>query len=103
MSSVIDISDKSDYLEFKKHKRCIIFYGAKWCKGCREIQGLYERIANRYQKRIKMAHVDIDDAGLDFEAVPVFVTFYNGNVLNSMEGANVKGLKNLIKEVIEAK
>ena len=103
MSSVIEITNFSQYEAFKKRKRGVIFYGAKWCKSCKGIKELYERIANRYQNKIKMAYVDIDVAGLDFTSVPIFVSLYNGKQLDSIIGADIPKLKILIKEAINAK
>lgn len=48
-----------------------------------------------------MAHVDIDVCKLDFSKVPIFVSMYKGKQLNSIEGADREGLKQLVKEAIE--
>jgi len=101
-SHVIRIKDFNEYIDFKKHRRGIIFYGAKWCGACDEIKPAYLRISNHYYKRIHMAYVNIDDPKLDFSVIPVFVTFRKGKQLNSMEGADKEGLKKLIKDAILA-
>jgi len=103
-SKVLSITNSKEYEAFKKtHTRGIIFYGASWCHACSEIEPLYTRIANRYHKRITLAHVDIDECKLDFERIPVFVGYYEGKELANMEGADSGGLKQLIKEIIEYK
>ncbi|CAH6418454.1 Thioredoxin [uncultured virus] len=98
---LIHIRSKEDYLEFKKYPRGIIFYGAEWCKACKEIEPLYKRICNRYHKKITMAHVDIDEAKLEFTAVPVFVAMHNGKQFDSLEGADRDALRTLVKKTIE--
>ena len=101
-TKVVEITSREEYENFKKNRRAVIFYGAKWCDACTYIHNLYERIANRYHKHVKLAYVDIDVCELDFSAVPIFVSLRKGQQLNSMEGADKKGLKQLIKEVIQA-
>lgn len=104
MSKVIRITNKQEYEDFKKnHRRAVIFYGAKWCEACVEMVDIYTRIANRYPNRVAMAYVDIDECNLDFSIVPIFLSFRKGQQLNGMEGADRKGLKQLIKEVIQVK
>lgn len=101
MSKVIEITNLDQYETFKQaHRRGIIFYGAGWCHACKEIEPLYTRIANRYHKRIAMAHVDIDVCKLEFSKVPVFVSFRKGTQLDSMIGADNEGLKEFVKEAI---
>lgn len=102
MSKVLVITNREQYIAFKEtHRRGIIFYSADWCSACKEIEPLYTRIANRYHDRITMAYVDIDVCELEFSSVPVFVSYYEGTQLNSLEGADDDGLKLLVKEAIE--
>lgn len=101
-NKVIHIRNRKDYDDFKNdHKRGVIFYGSKWCQACEEIEPLYIRIANRYHRRIALAHVDVDEAKLDFTAIPVFTALHNGKQIDSMEGADKEELKKLIKNAIK--
>ena len=102
-SSVIELRTRHDFEEFKKHSRSVIFYGAKWCAACQELEPLYARIAKRYAKRVKMAHVDVEEAHLDFTSVPVFVSYRKGETLNSMVGTDKEGLKEFVAEALKAK
>lgn len=98
---VIRIRNLHEYEKFKKkYDRSVIFYGAKWCHACTEISNLYNRIAKRYYKRVAMAYVDIDEANLDFTAVPVFVGLRYGKQIDSIEGGEKHELKELIKKTI---
>ena len=104
MSKLIRITNKNEYIDFKKnHPRAVIFYGAEWCEACTEIKPLYIRVANRYYQRVTLGYVDIEECKLDFSVIPIFVSFRNGEQLNSMEGADRKALKEFIKEVIQIK
>lgn len=102
-NKVIEITSTEEYEKFKKkYSRCVVFYGAEWCHSCKDIEGLYARIANRYYKRVAMAHVDIDVALLDFTHVPVFVALRRGKQIDTIKGANRAGLKELVKKAIIA-
>lgn len=101
-SKVIEITNINDYESFKKnYRRGIIFYGAKWCEACNEIMPLYTRIANKYYKRIAMAHCDIDVCKLDFSKIPVFVSHRKGKEIDNMLGGNKDALRKFIKDAIE--
>jgi thioredoxin-like negative regulator of GroEL len=101
MSQVIKLKNSGDYHKFKKsHRRGIIFYSAEWCSACEQIEPMYNRIANKYYRKIAFAHVDIDECNLDFSKIPVFVSFHNGKQLDSMEGADTETLKIFIKDAI---
>lgn len=100
-SKVVEISNIDDYQMFKeRYPRGIIMYSAEWCEACKDIFPLYARIAARYHEMVAMAHVDIDVCGLDFNRVPIFVSLYQGEELDSIEGADKESLKRLIKEAI---
>lgn len=102
-NKVIEIKSTAEYEKFKrKYSRCVVFYGAEWCHSCKDIEGLYQRIANRYCKRVAMAHVDIDVALLDFTHVPVFVALRRGKQIDTIKGADRAGLKELVKKAITA-
>ena len=101
-SKVIEITNGEEYNTFKNaHHRGIIFYGADWCDACTQIHPMYTRIANRYHKHVAMAHADITVCKLDFSRIPVFVSYYKGKELDSIEGADVEGLKQLVKGIIQ--
>lgn len=102
MSKVIKITNLEEYRTFKNsHPNGVIFYSSEKCHACKKIEPLYTRIANRYHKRIAMAYTDIDDCGLNFKELPMFVSFYEGKQLDSITGANPDDLKHLIKANIK--
>lgn len=101
MSKVHHIKSYDAYIAFKKkYPRCVIFYGADWCDACKEVKDLYARIAKRYETKIILAYVDIDNPKLNFQRIPVFVFYRRGEEVNSIEGADKEGLKRLIREAI---
>lgn len=99
---VVQITNKQEYDQFKQNnRRCVVFYSATWCSACTEMKDIYHRIANRYHERVAMAYVDIDQCGLEFSSVPVFVSLFEGQQFNGVEGASREELKQLIKEIIQ--
>lgn len=98
---VTTLNNKDDFTDFiGRNKRCIIFYSADWCGVCKERKPLYFRIANRYHKRIAFAYVDIDEVGMNINVVPIFDTYYKGEIIKSEEGPDPETLKELIKYAI---
>lgn len=102
MSKVIHIRNKNEIDDFIKNKKCIIFYSAKYCPACLEIKPLYARIANRYSDRVSFSIIDIEEAGIKLDTVPIFEGHYNEKSIN-MEGVDTKSLKQFIKAVINQK
>ena len=101
---MLRISNLEEYEALKNNnRRLVIFYSSNQCEACVDTIPLYERIAKRYHKRVTLAYCDIDECRLNFEVVPVFVSFYKGHFVNRMEGVNSINLKLFIKEVIETK
>lgn len=104
MSKVVEITSQEEYDKLlEDHRRLVIFFGAKWCDGCTKVTPLYEQIANRYHKRVTLAHIDIDDNKLDYSQVPVFVAYRKGKQINSFLGGEKHSLKELVKEAILTK
>jgi len=109
--TIIKIKSRDEYTAFKSsHIRSVVFYSAKWCVSCDLIKDFYRRLAKRCaghdnpdRKGIAFGYVDIEKCGLDFSQVPVFVTMYKGKQINSLEGADKTGLKELIQELIKHK
>jgi len=103
MSKVTHIRNKEEIDEFiENNKKVVIFYSATYCPACLEIKPLYSRIANRYSDRVSFSIVDIDEARVKLDTVPVFEGHYRGKSI-TMEGVDTKSLKQFIGAVINQK
>ena len=104
MSNVTNIISKkeSDYF-INNNKKVIIFYSAKYCPACLEIKPLYNRIAKRYGDKISFSILDIEEAHVQLETVPVFEGYYKGEGVKYMEGVDTTSLKQFIKAMINHK
>ena len=58
--------------------KCIIFYSAVWCPKCEGLVKMYSKLADKYGDAMKFGHCDIDEANIDYEAIPRFDCFYKG-------------------------
>jgi len=103
MSQVIEIKSKSEREQFIQNKRCIIFYSQKSCPACMAIRPLYQRIANRYGDRVIFSILDVDDAKIKLETVPIFEGYYKGEGVKMMEGVDAQSLKQFTQFMINHK
>ena len=102
MSKVVHIRNKKEINSFIENKKCILFFSAKYCPACLEIKPLYERIANRYGDRVSFSIIDIEEAGIQLDTVPIFEGHYKGKNI-TMEGVDTKSLKQFVRAVINQK
>jgi thiol-disulfide isomerase/thioredoxin len=102
MSNITYIRNKKEIDDFTQNKKAIIFYSAKYCPACLDIKPLYDRIANRYGDRVSFSIVDIEEAGVKLDTVPVFEGYHKGKCI-TMEGVDTESLKQFIKAVIKQK
>lgn len=104
MSRVVEIKSEQELNRFIAHNdRVVVFYGAPWCQACTSSEPLYARIAKRYESRIALAHIDIEECGIKIENIPFFLAFYKTEVVDSLEGVNSYLLKRFIKQAIKYK
>ena len=101
MTHVSEILSFDGFVNFiGENKRAIIFYGSPDCEACTELKNIYERIANRYHKRIAFGYTNIKESELKIQYIPMFVSFYKKEEINKIIGADKHRLKNFIKEAI---
>ncbi len=104
MSKITYIRSKRESDNFIENERkCIIFYSAKYCPACMEIKPLYERIANRYNNKVSFSIIDIEEAGLRLDTVPIFEGYHKGEGIKQMEGVDTTSLKQFVKAMINHK
>ena len=102
--SVTHIRNKKESDSFtENNKKCIIFYSAEYCPACQDIKPLYARIAKRYGDRVSFSIIDIEEAGVQFETVPVFEGYHKGEGIKRMEGVDTLSLKQFVKAMINQK
>lgn len=87
---------EQDFQTFVKENTCAMadFY-AQWCGPCRAIAPLIDELAEEFQGKVAIQKFDIDKvselaAEYDISAVPTFIFFKNGEVVEKISGARTK-------------
>lgn len=70
----------------------LVDFSAAWCGPCQLMKPVVEKLADEYEGRAKVGVVDIDtnqalSARFGVMAVPTFLFFQNGQVVDRLEGA----------------
>lgn len=103
MSEVTYIRSEKEKDNFiTENNKAIIFYSAKYCPACLEIKPLYTRIAKRYNDKVSFSIIDIEEAGIKLDTVPVFEGHYKETFI-TMEGVDTKSLKQFVGAIINKK
>mmetsp|Transcript_1425 Transcript_1425/g.2607 ORF Transcript_1425/g.2607 Transcript_1425/m.2607 type:complete len:213 (+) Transcript_1425:223-861(+) len=86
----------------------ILKFTADWCKPCKVIQPLYQKLANIHcsnSTKVVFGIVDVDEVeevASEFKVamMPTFIVLRDGKVVEKMSGANEKKLEDLVQQVI---
>ncbi len=83
----------------------LVDFWATWCGPCKMIAPLIEQLATKYEGKIKVAKVDVDEekglaARYGIQSIPTIMLFQNGEILAREVG--VKPLSNYT-DIIDSK
>ena len=88
----------------KKHRVCIIDFGADWCGPCQRIKPLFESLKDRYPE-IGFAKIDVDNEEMVpivrkyvQNGIPYFAVIKDGDEETSLTGANAKELEAIVEK-----
>jgi thioredoxin 1 len=109
MTELTDINFDSEVLNSKDIY--LVDFWAEWCRPCKSIFSILERIAIEYKERLKLGQVDVGKypgiaARFNILSMPNLLFFKGGKVLEQIIGMeNEKNLiikiKNVLKEYTE--
>ncbi|MBN1521653.1 MAG: thioredoxin [Candidatus Aureabacteria bacterium] len=74
---------------------CLVDFWAEWCRPCLMIAPAVEEIAREYQGKVKIAKVNVDEAGhvssdYGIMSIPTLAVFKDGELVDKMVGASSK-------------
>ena len=93
-------------LFIQEHEVVLVDFFATWCGPCRAMAPSIEALAKEMADRAGVAKIDIDGAPdlasrFGIRAVPTFVFFKNGEVVETISGARTKEeLKKKLEELL---
>ena len=88
--NVTDASFKKEVLE--SEMPVLVDFWAEWCGPCQSVAPVVEAISNKYQDRLKVCKLNIDEAGdtaskYDVMSVPTLAVFKSGQIIDKVVGA----------------
>ncbi len=93
MAEIFDDSNFEQEVLLAKEPVFVDFY-ADWCNPCKKIAPLINELAEEYTGRVKICKVNVDESPnstnrFHIMAVPTMLILVNGEVKDTIEGANV--------------
>lgn len=92
MSSVIHVNDQNFEEEvLKSSTPVLVDFAAEWCGPCKRLAPVIEELAQDFQGKAKVAHVDVDeskDSASQFNimSVPTILFFKDGQQVDQLVG-----------------
>lgn len=88
-------------------KLVVIDFFAVWCGPCKKIAPVLEEIAKKYEGKLVVLKVDVDEieelvGEYEIEVMPTFVFKRKGQHLDTLSGSNEDKLKELIEKHLTA-
>ncbi len=105
--SIVYVDDKNFKEEVLKSSLPVLAdFFTQWCGPCKRVAPVLEEIAKEYEGKLKVAKIDVDEAGktassFGVMSVPTLIVFKEGKALSQSAGAMSKHeLKKKLAEVL---
>ena len=88
---MIHIANAKEFDETITEGVTLVDFYATWCGPCRMISPILEEIDEKYQGKVKIAKVDVDECGdlaakYGISAIPALIVFKNNEIFTSNIG-----------------
>jgi len=109
MSPTVNVSSSGEFSKLLGSSTIVVtdFY-ADWCGPCKQIAPTYESLSTKYSKpgRVTFTKVNVDNQQsiaqqYGVRAMPTFMIFRSGSVINTIRGADVGGLTSAIESAVK--
>lgn len=83
------------------HKRCVVMMSMKGCVACDFAIPHIVAAAEKYQKKLWMGYLDIDQVGIKISTVPLFQCFFDGYKVGELveRGYSLDALNDLMERL----
>lgn len=107
MSQTVEIGSSSQFSTLLKSSRVVVadFY-ADWCGPCKAIAPIYEQLSAQLSrpKKLTFTKINVDRqkeiaAQYSITAMPTFIIFEQGKVVDKVQGADARKLQELVKKL----
>jgi len=84
--------DRFDQEVISSSKPVLVDFWAPWCGPCRQIAPVLDQLADRYQDKISVAKVNVDESATvasryGVRSIPMLMIFKGGKMVDSLVGA----------------
>ncbi|MBI2501674.1 MAG: thioredoxin [Candidatus Latescibacteria bacterium] len=106
MATLPEITDNTYQTELAGPEPVLVDFWAPWCGPCRMVAPLVEAVARKYQGRLKVAKVNVDDNPLlatkyNIMGIPTLAFFRDGQIVDQIVGAAPQGqVEKAVEEVL---
>lgn len=92
MAAIPEITDNTYQTELAGPEPVLLDFWAPWCGPCRLVAPVVEALARKYQGRLKVAKVNVDDNPLlatkyNIMGIPTLALFRKGQLVDRIVGA----------------
>ena len=92
MAAIPDLTDDNFKEELASEEPVLADFWATWCAPCRAIAPLVEEVARKYEGRLKVVKVDVDQNPLlaskyDIRGIPTLMLFRESRPVDQLVGA----------------
>ncbi len=104
-SDIVTLQDATfDQEVLKSTVPVLVDFWAVWCGPCRAIAPAVEDLARRYQGKLKVCKLDVDEhqqvpQSYGIRSIPTLLVFKDGKVVDTVVGADRTRLEQSVKKV----